>query len=231
MTFFIKEEEISNVIERMKKAAKVSSDAELSEFLGLSPTTVSKWRTRKKIPEKNILSFLKKTNVNEMWLLTGEGEMYKTQKGNVNVVEKLENAVEINYLPEVYAAAGYGAVNGDYPVVEKMHCTLEFVASILNIKNPYNGVDIIKVIGDSMEPFISNGEVVVIEKTHNAHNGDIVIANINGNVYVKRLEKDPFGKWVKLISENPEYETIKLEGEELNYMQIVGIVRAKIRPF
>ena len=49
--------------------------------------------------------------------------------------------------------------------------------------------------------------------------------------YVKRLEKDPFGKWVKLISENPEYETIKLEGEELNYMQIVGIVRSKIRPF
>ena len=127
--------------------------------------------------------------------------------------------------------AGYGAVNGDYPVVEKMQCSLEFVASILNIKNPYNGVDIIKVIGDSMEPFIHNGEVVVVERTHNAQNGDIVIANINGNVYVKRLEKDPFGRWIKPISENPEYETIKVEGEELEFVKIVGIVRAKVRPF
>jgi SOS-response transcriptional repressor LexA len=105
------------------------------------------------------------------------------------------------------------------------------IQSLLNSQKIVKGVDIIKVIGDSMEPFISNGEVVVIEKTSNAKNGEIVIANINGNVYVKRLEKDPFGKWVKLISENPEYETIKLEKNELNYLQIVGIVRAKIRPF
>jgi len=187
---------------------------------------------KQKIPPEIITKLRNILNINPDWLLTGEGEMYRTNKGGLNVAEnKIKNPIEINYLPEVYAAAGYGAVNGDYPVMEKMQCTLDFVASILNVKNPYNGVDIIKVIGDSMEPFISNGEVVVIEKTNNAHNGDIVIANINGNVYVKRLEKDPFAKWVKLISENPEYETIKIEGDELNYLQIVGIVRAKIRPF
>jgi len=209
------------------------SQQKLAEELGLQRNIVADVeRGKVKNPNFKLLRKLEeKYNINPDWLLTGEGEMYKTQKGGINVAEKLENAVEINYLPEVYAAAGYGAVNEDYPIIEKMSCSLEFVSSILNIKNPYNGVDIIKVIGDSMEPFISNGEVVVIEKTHNAHNGDIVIANINGNVYVKRLEKDPFGKWVKLISENPEYETIKLEGEELNYMQIVGIVRSKIRPF
>jgi len=112
-----------------------------------------------------------------------------------------------------------------------MNCSLEFVATILNIKNPYNGIDVIKVIGDSMEPYIQNGEAVVIEKNTKPQNGDIVIANVNGNVYIKRIEMDPFGKWVKLISDNPLYETIKLEGEELDYMQIVGVVRAKIRPF
>jgi len=184
----------------------------------------------KKLHPEEITVLSKEFNINPQWLLTGEGEMYNN-KGGLNITEKLENAIEINYLPDIYAAAGYEAVNGDYPVVEKMQCSLEFVASILNIKNPYNGVDIIKVIGDSMEPFIHNGEVVVVERTHNAQNGDIVIANINGNVYVKRLEKDPFGKWIKLISENPEYETIKIEGEELEFVKIVGIVRAKVRPF
>ena len=223
--------DIKSIIERMKQAYNVKTNKELAEKLGTSLSNIDNWKKRNNIPDKYLLLTSQMNGVEYNWLLTGEGEMYKTQKGGINVAEKLENAVEINYLPEVYAAAGYGAVNEDYPIIEKMSCSLEFVSSILNIKNPYNGVDIIKVIGDSMEPFISNGEVVVIEKTHNAHNGDIVIANINGNVYVKRLEKDPFGKWVKLISENPEYETIKLEGEELNYMQIVGIVRSKIRPF
>jgi len=222
-----------SIINRIKEAFKVRTNKELAEKLGTSLSNIDNWKKRNSIPQKYILLTSQMTNINPDWLLTGEGEMYRNNKGGLNIAEhKIENAVEINYLPEVYAAAGYGAVNGDYPSVETMQCTLDFVASILNVKNSYNGgVDIIKVIGDSMEPFISNGEVVVIEKTNNAQNGDIVIANINGNIYVKRLEKDPFGKWVKLISENPEYETIKIEDDELNYLQIVGIVRAKIRPF
>ena len=222
--------QVKEILKRMKIVYNAKSFKELAQKLGVSESTIDSWRNRNSIPEKYILNTLHTQGINKDWLLTGEGEMYNN-KGGLNITEKLENAIEINYLPDIYAAAGYEAVNGDYPVVEKMQCSLEFVASILNIKNPYNGADIIKVIGNSMEPFIHNGEVVVVERTHNAQNGDIVIANINGNVYGKRLEKDPFGKWIKLISENPEYETIKIEGEELEFVKIVGIVRAKVRPF
>ena len=38
-----------------------------------------------------------------------------------------------------------------------------------------------------MEPFIKNGEYVIIEWTHVARNNEIVIAVVDGEVDVKRL--------------------------------------------
>ncbi|AZV46877.1 hypothetical protein C3L23_06195 [Nautilia sp. PV-1] len=172
----------------------------------------------------------------EKWKQNGEEPYGLLTKIAIKEKINLENllfkpkTVKINFFEDVYAAAGAGAINHSIkPVI--LETDLRIVEKIFNIKNPAYGIDIITVVGDSMEPYISNGEIIVIERNNNPHNGDIVIANINGNVYVKKLEKDPFGKWVKLISENPAYETIKIEGEELNDLQFVGIVRAKIRPF
>ena len=56
-----------------------------------------------------------------------------------------------------------------------------------------------------MEPFIKNGEYVSIERTHVARNNEIVIAVVDGEVYVKRLQKDPVRRIVKLTSANPAY--------------------------
>jgi phage repressor protein C with HTH and peptisase S24 domain len=172
----------------------------------------------------------------EKWKQSGEEPYALLTKIAIKEKINLENllfkpkTVKINFFEDVYAAAGAGAINHSIkPVI--LETDLRIVEKIFNIKNPAYGIDIITVVGDSMEPYISNGEIIVIERNNNPNNGDIVIANINGNVYVKKLEKDPFGKWVKLISENPAYETIKIEGEELNDLQFVGIVRAKIRPF
>jgi transcriptional regulator with XRE-family HTH domain len=41
-------------------------------------------------------------SINHDWLLTGEGEMYVKNNSLTTTENKIENAVEINYLPEVY---------------------------------------------------------------------------------------------------------------------------------
>ena len=66
-----------------------------------------------------------------------------------------------------------------------------------------------------MEPFIKNGEYVIIERTHVARNNEIVIAVVDGEEYVKRLQKDPVSRKVKLTSANPAYLDIELKEEEL----------------
>lgn len=145
----------------------------------------------------------------------------------VNALQQT-NVVKINYYPNVVASAGYGALN-HHENKEVIDINRSFLIA-LGLK-VFNNLDLITVYGDSMEPFVSNGELVIIERSSEAKNSDIVIANINGEVYVKKLQKDPLGKWLKLTSLNAMYPDIELKEDELKYLSIVGIVRAKIRPF
>lgn len=65
----------------------------------------------------------------------------------------------------------------------------------------------LKIHGDSMEPRICEGDVVIVRQQNDAENGDIVIALINGNdATCKRLMKYSGG--ISLISLNSKYEPI-----------------------
>ncbi len=167
------------------------------------------------------------------WLLTGRGEMLVNAQNKLPSIGKSleeDDSVSVNYYPDVIAAAGYGAINEGQYIPQPMHLDRKFLEQIANVRH-FDKLDIITVFGDSMEPYISNGETVLIERNDDAKNGETVIANINGSIYIKRIKMDPFKKWVKLLSENSHYEEIVLDGEALQYLTIVGIVRAKIRIF
>ncbi len=169
--------------------------------------------------------------INGWWLLTGRGEMLVKSSLPIatNIVDD-EYSVSVNYYPDVIAAAGYGAINDGQYIPQPMRLDRRFLEQLVNVRR-FDKLDIITVFGDSMEPYISNGETVLIERHDDAKNGETVIANINGSVYIKRIKMDPFKKWIKLMSENSHYDEIELHDDELQYLTIVGIVRAKIRIF
>ena len=68
-----------SIINRMKEAFKIKTNKELSEKLGTSLSNIDNWKKRNTIPQKYLLLTSQMTNINPDWLLTGEGEMYKTQ--------------------------------------------------------------------------------------------------------------------------------------------------------
>ena len=109
--------------------------------------------------------------------------------------------ISLNYYPDIVAAAGYGGIN-DFDIQPSQIVKLDrlFIEDVLNIKH-FNNIDVIRVVGDSMEPFIFDGEVVLIERNNEAKNGETIIANVNGHVYIKKFSTDPFGRWIKLISD------------------------------
>jgi len=74
--------------------------------------------------------------------------------------------------------------------------------------------------------------ISTIERNNEAKNGETVIANINGEVFIKRFQADPFRNWIKLVSENDSYEDIRFDTpDQMALLSIVGIVRAKIKVF
>ena len=134
----------------------------------------------------------------------------------------------ILYYPNVVVSSDLGTINES-----EKGLRLYIDRTLLELLNIHTSQNLILacVSGDSMEPLISHGDCIIIEKTPKAKNGEVVIANINGEVYVKKLFKDPFGKWIRLTSANPYYPDIELKGAEIENLKIIGVIRAKIKPF
>ena len=62
----------------------------------------------------------------------------------------------------------------------------------------------LKIKGSSMEPKISNGDIIIVRCQNDAESGDIVVATVNGtDATCKRIRKYRDG--IELISNNPEY--------------------------
>jgi len=224
--------------ERLKKAREYLglTQKELAEKLGFKWHKIKDIETGKHKLSPDIASDIEQFySISGWWLLTGKGEMLLSDKNSLPTTQPKtdedENAVSLNYYPDIVAAAGYGAINEHAYAKHTMKFDKTFLEDILNVRR-FDKLDVIKVVGDSMEPYIQDGQIIIIERNPNAMNGETVIANVNGNIYVKRFHTDPFGKWVKLVSENKLYGTIELNTpEELNSFSIVGIVRAKIKAF
>lgn len=225
-----------NPNERLKKARKYSTltQEKFGERVGLKQSQIKDIEIGKQKVSPELAELIEiNFSINGWWLLTGKGNMIASDTENLPVSSSVTDdkySVSVNYYPDVVAAAGYGAINDHQYAPQVMHLDRRFLEQLLNVRR-FDSIDIITVFGDSMEPYISNGETVLIERHDDAKNGETVIANINGSIYIKRIKMDPFKKWVKLLSENSHYEEIELSGDDLQYLTIIGIVRAKIRIF
>lgn len=90
----------------------------------------------------------------------------------------------------------------------------------------------LQIKGHSMEPKISDGDVVIVRRQPDVDSGDIAVVLVNGDdATVKKVKKSPQG--VTLIPSNPAYEPMYYSNEEIESLpvQILGRVvelRAKL---
>ena len=73
---------------------------------------------------------------------------------------------------------------------------------------------------------ILEGDLIAVKKTEKVRNGQIVVARIGDDVTVKRFRKT--GSTVELISENPDFEPIRINRESDNF-RIEGLVVGLLR--
>ncbi|MBR6926020.1 MAG: translesion error-prone DNA polymerase V autoproteolytic subunit [Bacteroidaceae bacterium] len=72
-----------------------------------------------------------------------------------------------------------------------------------------------KVIGHSMrDRGIEEGDLVVIDKSLEPREGDIVVAFIDGEFTIKTIHIEPEGKGVTLLPANPDFQPIPISPEE-----------------
>jgi repressor LexA len=115
-------------------------------------------------------------------------------------------------------AAGYPleAIEGDDRI--------EVPESMVSRTNSYA----LEVVGDSMiDEGILEGDFIVVEENPDPHNGDMVVANIDGEATVKRFYRED-SNTIRLQPANEKYDPIYVRNRDL---QIRGVVSAVLRKY
>ena len=176
----MKENEISEIFSiNLKKMLKANgmSNKDLAKKLDVSPSTVSMWITRNNSPRMD--------KIEKMCSIFG---CTRTDLLEEKTIPPKKKGVIINVLGRVAAGVPIEAITDiidTEEITEEMARTGEFFG--------------LQIRGDSMEPKISDGDVVIVRQQDDAETGDIVIATINGDeATCKRLRKYRDG--IELIS-------------------------------
>ena len=80
----------------------------------------------------------------------------------------------------------------------------------------------LRIKGDSMEPRMKTGDIVIVRLQPDIETGDVAIVRVNGDsATCKKIKKTPQGLW--LISFNPDYEPMFYSPKEIEELPVAII--------
>lgn len=195
------------ILNQIKNTFNIKSNAEFARLLGISPQNLSNWYKRGTYDVNLILR--KFTDVNETWLLTGEGEMLKES------TEATAPHNRIRYWVDVDATAG-GVTLFDDQVTPKY--------IDLDIPEFRDCTDAVNLYGDSMLPLYKSGQIIIlkewIESFIDYGNVYLVITK-KGNRMVKYLRKGSDPQHVLCVSENKDFDPFEIEKADILRLYLV----------
>ena len=148
--------------------------------------------------------------------------LIKRDPSKSRTVQLVEDAALDNQRRNAVPVPVVGTVAAGAPILAEQNIE-EHV--LLSPELAQDGFFLLRVRGDSMiNAGILDGDLVLVKPQKEAHNGNIVVALVDGDATVKRFERG--NGHVKLIAENPAYEPIITTNIDL-----VGTVRGVIRLF
>ncbi len=157
---------------------------------------------------------------------------FKSKNAVARLVEKFIDAgiVSKDYLGRLIPLKSFseipmlGLVKAGFPSdVDELNDTINLDEYLAPKKG---STYMLTVDGDSMiEAHISDGDMVLVEKQNTARDGDIVIANVDGEFTMKYFRKN--GDKVYLQPANKDFKNIY----PTNQLTIIGIVKAVIRKY
>jgi len=219
---------INFIIDRLHSYFQVNSNIELAKKLGVSPTTISNWKTRNTIDYE--LIFTKCEEVNYNWLINGEGDMYLKDKYNVTTykLKTDDNKVCEEEVPvyNILAVAGVVSLFKDL----QTQTPLDYI----HIPNLPKCDGAVYITGDSMYPLLKSGDIIaykeVADLSYLLWGGmyllSIVLDSGDSYVTVKYVQKGEQKDHVKLVSQNQHHQDRELPRDSIKF---AALVKASIR--
>jgi len=166
------------------------------------------------VPDADILLRIGRLhNKSVEWLL--EGDVSSERAADISSYTLIP-------LYNVEASAGDGEIPIDESVREYIPLKIAWLKA--ELRAGISGVLAVPVRGDSMQPTISDGDVVLVEKTSEIRDDAIYVFRRGDVVQVKRLQALPGGSF-RVISDNRErYEPYTVDPTEYPEYSVIGRV-------
>lgn len=167
---------------------------------------------RTEIPKELAIQLEAEYGIPFKWWMTG--------KGSTEIIQQTEsNCIE---LPLITASAGggYSQLDNEIILVDKS----QFEELGFRTFDRFVGC---KISGDSMQPYINDGDLLIVDTNCEVTDGRIYIINAFGDLFCKKIRKGI--SYFIMESVNPNYPEEKFNRDEMTGINIIGQVVTVIR--
>ncbi|MBE6541608.1 MAG: helix-turn-helix domain-containing protein [Ruminococcaceae bacterium] len=202
-----------NRVKELRCSIKLTQKA-LAEHIGVHQTAVSQWETGRTTPDPESAAKIAKLCRVSLDYVLGLDKMESTVDYSENIGKGIRVPV-------------YGYVAAGIPI--------EAISSFdSDDPNDWEEIDshtarqgdffALRIKGDSMEPKISEGDIVVVRRQPDVQTGDIAIVCISGEeATCKKVKKTDEG--IILISLNPSYEPMFYSNKQISSLPLTILGR------
>lgn len=207
----------------------IGSIAEFCRITGLSRSAIENYLSGKSEPNLSRVRFIsEKIGRSQTWLIGLESDSRAEGKASSLVpadeLAKIADDPSFSLVPryDVSASAGHGALVDQEAILGYMAFQTSWLRLTMGV-NP-DDLSLINAAGDSMEPTIRSGDLLLIDNSVNLLEDDGVYAiRVNEFLSVKRLQLNYEGG-IEIRGDNPLYNTQTIDQSTADRIQIVGRV-------
>lgn len=208
----------TNFGERLKEVIGENSIKSFSIKSGLGTTTIQSYMKGTSYPTLDRLDIIAATaKVNINWLLTGQDD------ANINTLEYTK-------IPHfnVHTLAGTCSELAESGL-DKNTVDINSQTLLDQGLNP-ESLLAMYVKGDSMEPSLFHGDMILIKKIITPFSilEGVYILRVFNEIFIKRIQFNKYSAKLKVDSDNPFYDSYTVTGDDLNDVEIIGEVTCTI---
>jgi len=190
----------------------------LAEMLNVSKSTISMYEQGERMPTYETMEAIADIFNVDMDVLYGRASSYSNES-SFDIEATDGNCL---MLPDSLTQKGvripvYGSVAAGIPIEAITDIEdYEEISLEMSLKGEYAAL---RIHGDSMEPRMTKGDVVIVRVQETIENGEIAIVMINGEeATCKKVMKTNDG--IMLISTNPKYEPMFYSNKQIEELPI-----------
>jgi phage repressor protein C with HTH and peptisase S24 domain len=200
------------------------TDVALAKLLGTNKNTLAVYRNMKGLLKGEVIdNLVARYNFSPDWFFKGEGEPFPGARGKYPDVcgpEGFSGSIQPDFPPDdfvfIHRVQGKISAGGGMAPDNDVDMQLAFRRDWIKKKGSPGNMSLIKVSGDSMEPTLLSGDLVLVNHSRNtiASQGGIYAIAVDDEIMIKRVQPT-FPDKLLVISDNKQYPSQEIATDKV----------------